>query len=131
MVFNVKRIFRIASDKHGRKEQQQTDTDSPSEDDVYSQRIRNGSSNRPWASASSTSLWNSSRSKNSQQQQNGQNGENGQNQQSDNSSTRGVRKKASRIGRSKDSGGYADNDNGKESKVQKTMRAFGAVSMKS
>lgn len=99
MVFDVKRIFRISSDKHGRKEQQ-TDTDSPSEDDVYSQRIRNGLSNRPWASSSSTSLWNSSRSKDNQQSE--------QNQQNDSSSTRGVRKKASRIGRGKESGGYAD-----------------------
>ncbi|CAK7231218.1 Scaffold-type E3 ligase [Sporothrix eucalyptigena] len=107
MVFNVKKIFRISSDKHGRKEQQ-TDTDSPSEDDVYSQRLRNGanpSNHRPWANGSSTSLWHPSRSKDGQQTQHLQ-----QNQQSDGSSSRSVRKKASRIGRGgKDSGGYFTN----------------------
>ncbi|KAL1907816.1 Scaffold-type E3 ligase [Sporothrix stenoceras] len=106
MVFNVKKIFRISSDKHGRKEQQQqqlqTDTDSPSEDDVYSQRLRNGSSNRPWASSSSTSLW---RSKDSNQNQ-----QNEQAQNDSSSSLKGVRKKASRIGRrGKESEKYFNN----------------------
>lgn len=117
MVFDVKKIFRISSDKHGRKEQP-TDTDSPSEDDMYSQRARaangdasgstsrNASSHRPWAPG---------RTKDQPSQQA---------QSSSSSSTRGVRKKASRIGRSKEPGGYAGKRGGREGNKATKQRSL-------